>query len=115
VKAITDSQKLDAILDELRALRELLELLLARREESRARPEPARADNPVDAEYFARVSGLSPITIKQGKAGTSDVPLFSMRPRRWLKGDVDRWVRERAARLRSPRQQARRLLDRKRK
>jgi hypothetical protein len=36
-----------------------------------------------------------------------------MRPRRWLKGEVDRWVRERTAKLRSPKQRARRLLDRK--
>lgn len=110
---MTDSQKLDAILDELRILRDLLEALLEQRTVSQARPEPARADDPVDADYFAHVSGLSPITIKQGKAGTSDVPLFSMRPRRWLKRDVDRWVRERATRLRSPRQRAHRLLDRK--
>lgn len=64
-------------------------------------------------EYFARVTGLSPVTIRQGKAGTDAVPLQGKRPKIWLKSDVDRWQRERTARLRSPKQKAVRLLDRR--
>lgn len=75
-------------------------------------PEPERADDLVDADYFARVTGLSPVTIRQGKAGTAAVPLASKRPKRWRKGNVDRFVREREAALRPPRQKAFRLLDR---
>ena len=98
---------------EVQEVRELLRLLVAQHEEARARPEPTRADDPVGPEYFARVSGLSVVTCKQGKAGTASVPLFSKRPRRWLKRDVDRFVRERAARLMPARHKAHRLLDRR--
>jgi hypothetical protein len=89
-----------------------LDELMRDRDDAR---QPAHADDPVDADYFARKTGLSRVTIMQGKAGTDAVPLYSKRPRLWLKGDVDRWVRERATRLRSPSQKACRLLDRKRK
>jgi|ERR1043165_594396 hypothetical protein len=70
-------------------------------------------DDLVDADYFSRVTGLSPITIKQGKAGTDAVPLASKRPRRWFKRDVDRFVRERAQRLAPPKRKALKLLDRR--
>ena len=106
VEAVTDSEKLDAILDEQRALRALLELLLAQREESRAKPEPTRANDLVDVEYFSRVTGLAPDTIRHGKAGTYVVPRQGKRPSVWLKRDVDTWQRARAAALRLPKEKA---------
>lgn len=75
--------------------------------------EPARADDPVCVHYFARRSGLAVVTILQGKAGTGEVPAYSKRPRRWLRSEVDRFLRERAASLRSPKVKAMRLLRRK--
>jgi hypothetical protein len=128
MKTMTNGEKLDVVLYELRTLRAMVEQL-AQREESRSGPEssraddsvkckgcivePARADDLVCAHYFARMTGLSPVTITQGKAGTGEVRLYSKRPRRWLKGDVDRFARERAASLRSPKQKALKYLERR--
>ena len=107
---MTDAEKLQAIFDELLDMKRRMADVLARL----ARPEPARPDDLVDADYFARATGLSPVTVTQGKAGTGGVPLASKRPRRWRKSDVDRFARERAARFASPTRKAVRLLDRKR-
>ena len=107
---MTDRELLQAIFDELLDMKRRMAEVLARLD----RPEPARPDDLADEFYFARVTGLSPVTIRQGKAGTGAVPIQGTRPRRWLKGDVDRFQRERASRLRSPKAKAVRLLDRKR-
>ena len=104
----------------LQAIFEALPELLARQQAMQATldgltaraQEPPRADGLVDADYFARVSGLSRVTILQGKAGTGEVPRASKRPALWRKADVDRFVRERAVRCASPRRKAFKLLDR---
>jgi hypothetical protein len=128
MKTMTNGEKLDVVLYELRTLRAMVEQL-AQREESRSVPEssraddsvkckgcivePARADDLVCAHYFARKTGLQPSTIARGKAGTEAVPLRGKHPRRWLKGDVDRFARECAANLRSPKQKALKYLERR--
>lgn len=87
---------------------------LERLERQRLPPEPMPADDLVDADYFARATGLKPASIVRGKAGTSRVPLASKRPRRWYKRDVDKFQRERVAAARPARQKAFQLLERKR-
>lgn len=115
---MTDGEKLQRILDALPELlegqRRMSETLDALTRAAAPAPAPASADDLVDVEYFARASGLSRITIRQGKAGTDKVQRASKRPSRWRKGDVDRWVRERASALRPPRQKALKLLERRR-
>jgi hypothetical protein len=87
--------------------------MLERAASGRTVPEPTRADEPVDADYFALKTGLKRSTILRGHAGTDAVPMYQRKPRRWLKGDIDRFTRERAASLRAPKQKAHRLLDRR--
>jgi hypothetical protein len=87
---------------------------LDRLEAKRPASEPTRADDIVDADYFARRTGLSRETILRGKAGTKVVPLQSKRPRTWLKRDVDAFVRQRAEDVRPAKQKALKLLDRSR-
>lgn len=68
---------------------------------------PENPDDLVDAAYFARVTGLSERTVKEGKAGTKIVPVVTKRPRRWRRVDVDQFAstllraREEAARPRT--------------
>jgi hypothetical protein len=105
--------------EQFELIRDLLAEILHRLERLEAHPpshEPARADDLVDVSYVMRVTGLARVTILQGKAGTREIPLAGMRPRRWRKGDVDvdRFVRDRAARFGSPKRKALKLLERKR-
>ena len=51
-----------------------------------------RDDDIVGVEYFARRSGLSETTIRQGKAGTRRVPRARRRPLGWLRKDVDAFL-----------------------
>lgn len=87
---------------------------LERLERQRLPPEPTHANDLVDADYFARVTSLSPATILGGGARTDAVPRQSKRPSRWRKADVDKFQRDRAAGLRSPKQKALRLLEKRR-
>lgn len=107
---MTDRELLQAIFDELRDMKIRMADVLDRLD----RPRPRSPDDLVDANYFARAAGLSRVTVLQGKAGTDRVPRASKRPSLWRKGDVDRFVRERAVRCASPARKAVRLLSRKR-
>lgn len=107
---MTDGEMLKAIHEQLLELNRRVDEAL----DGRARPGPAAASDLVGVDYFKRVTGLARVTILQGKAGTDAVPRQSKRPSRWRKADVDAFQRARGARLRSPRQKAIKLLERKR-
>lgn len=119
---MTDAQ-FEVLLAELRHNRALLDEILRRLEQlERAQPEAEaqhlgqpHADDRVGVDYFARVTGLAPMTIRQGKAGVKGVPRQSTRPQTWLKRDVDGFMREQAARLLPVRQKAIKLLDQSRR
>lgn len=100
-----------AILEELRSLRERMDELYALVSGGVRGPEPARAGDLVDVDYVCRVTGLARVTVMQGKSGVSELPLQGTRPKRWLKSDVDRFQRQRAAALQSPRQKALRVVE----
>lgn len=51
-----------------------------------------RPDDIVGVEYFARRSGLSEKTIRNGKAGTRAVPKARRKPLGWHRKDVDAFV-----------------------
>jgi hypothetical protein len=56
---------------------------------------PVSDDSPDDivgVEYFARRSGLSEKTIRNGKAGVRTVPKARRRPLGWLRKDVDAFL-----------------------
>jgi hypothetical protein len=68
-----------------------------------------RPDDIVGVEYFAKRSGLSERTIRNGKAGTRRVPRARRRPLGWLRRDVDEFLTPKAGP--SPEERAARLVD----
>lgn len=107
---MSESEFQQAVFEQLRELREMVETALEGGR--RPTPGPARADGLVGVDYFVERTGLARVTILQGKAGTKDVPVQSKRPRLWLRRDVDEFARARARKHQPARQKAIRLLDR---
>jgi hypothetical protein len=102
---------LRTILDELRELRELVE-----RGESPG-PTP-HADDLVDCDYIARRTGLSPRTVRDGKAGTNAIPRALLNGSgkrslvRFYRADADRFIRDLSTEL-PAREHALRRLNRR--
>jgi hypothetical protein len=74
-------------------------------------PPDERPDDIVGVEYFARRSGLSATTIRQGKVGTRGVPRARRRPLGWLRRDVDEFCAPKPKE--TPAQRAARLVEEK--
>ena len=102
------------LLDELRALRELIKTLIP------TQPALHGPDDFVDCNYIAKRTGLKPRTVRDGKAGTDSIPRVNLTPDkkrapvRFRRVDADRWIRSRVVQL-PAREQARRALNRRSK
>lgn len=103
---MTVEDKLDALHEELRGLRELVELRLV----NPAAPE--RTSALVGAQEAAQLLGVSVRSIREGKAGTSAIPRQQSRPIRFLRTDIHKFIRERAEKKKTAKERALRLLDR---
>lgn len=104
---MTAEERLEAMHEELRSLRELVERL--------APPAPVKRQSLlVDTQEAAAMLGLSIRTVREGKAGTNKIPRQQSRPILFLRSDVDKFIRQRAEQQRSPKERAFRLLSRSR-
>jgi hypothetical protein len=96
------------LLEGQRALSAKVELLL--NSQMRA---PENPNCEVGWEYIHERTGLAQRTITDRKGGVKDIALARRKPRRWFRGDVDKWLRERREAAKTPKQRAYRLLSRK--
>lgn len=103
-------RELEQIRDELREIKQLL-----------TTPQP-RPDDLVDAAYIAARIGLAERTVRDGKAGTDEIPRVHLKNKnakrpivRFARSAADKWIRDKiaAAAMSQPRQRALRLLKRK--
>lgn len=104
---MTESE-FEVLLAEIRSLHALIEERLP----AAPRPAEERPDDLVDVKYVARKLGLAVYTVRQGKAGTNQINWLGRRPLRTTRREVERFIRERAEAVTTPRQRALKLLDR---
>jgi hypothetical protein len=103
---------MDAIEEIREELREIKKILLA--------PAP-RPDDLVDAAYIAARTGLAERTVREGKAGTKEIPRVELKSDsatrslvRFPRAAADKWIRDlvTAAAAKEPRQRALQLISR---
>jgi chromosome segregation ATPase len=94
VRALRNEQR--ALRDELRELRNLVESYLL------TPKTPQHADDFVGVEYIIERTGLKRRTILAGLAGTRAITRVSVRPARWNRASVDRFLRNIANQYEKP-------------